>query len=295
MTATARQPQPGVPRAHEAAGLSMEFDLAGEPAAARRALAGLAPGGSVVGLGAPLVAAMGGHVAGLESFAAIGTGPVFPGTQRACWTFVSAADPSAAFDEARRLAGALAPALSMVESTILFRYRNDRELLGYRDGLANPPAGPEALAAAIVAEGPVAGGSFAVTQRYLYAPGAFHRLPPAGRDAVIGRDNATDEELDDAPDTAHVKRTEQEHFAPGGTMLRHSMPWGDARRHGLQFIGFSAQPNLARRMLERMAGLEDGIVDALLDHVVAETGGYYFCPPLLDGKLDLSGLGLPPA
>jgi len=47
------------------------------------------------------------------------------------------------------------------------------------------------------------------------------------------------------------------------------------------------------RMLRRMCGLEDGIVDALFVFSRPTTGGYYWCPPLKnDGRLDLRILGL---
>jgi putative iron-dependent peroxidase len=41
-----------------------------------------------------------------------------------------------------------------------------------------------------------------------------------------------------------------------------------------------------------MSGLEDGIVDALFVFSRPTTGGYYWCPPLKDGRLDLRILGL---
>ena len=44
--------------------------------------------------------------------------------------------------------------------------------------------------------------------------------------------------------------------------------------------------------LRRMAGLDDGIVDALVGFSRPVSGGYYWCPPLRDGRLDLAALGL---
>lgn len=43
--------------------------------------------------------------------------------------------------------------------------------------------------------------------------------------------------------------------------------------------------------MRRMAGLEDGIVDALFRFSRPTSGGYYWCPPLREGHLDLSALG----
>ena len=36
-----------------------------------------------------------------------------------------------------------------------------------------------------------------------------------------------------------------------------------------------------------MSGLEDGIVDGLYRISTLLTGGYYWCPPVKDGHLDL--------
>ncbi|KAA0210463.1 MAG: peroxidase, partial [Proteobacteria bacterium] len=38
--------------------------------------------------------------------------------------------------------------------------------------------------------------------------------------------------------------------------------------------------------------LEDGIEDALFRFTRPETGAYYWCPPVHDGRLDLSALKL---
>jgi len=73
-------------------------------------------------------------------------------------------------------------------------------------------------------------------------------------------------------------------------MLRRSMSWGDLRSHGLEFIAFVADLDVVDLVLRRMCGLIDGQPDALLKYTEAETGGYYYCPPLKDGRLNLAGL-----
>jgi CDGSH-type Zn-finger protein/uncharacterized Fe-S cluster protein YjdI len=69
------------------------------------------------------------------------------------------------------------------------------------------------------------------------------------------------------------------------------MPFGDARHHGLQFIAFMNDLGKANRMLARMMGLADGVQDALLGHTQAETGAYYFIPPVVGGHLKLPDIG----
>jgi putative iron-dependent peroxidase len=87
-----------------------------------------------------------------------------------------------------------------------------------------------------------------------------------------------------------VKRTAQESFDPPAFMVRRSMPWAGAQEEGLEFVAFVAALDGFERMMRRMAGLEDGIVDGLFTFSRAVTGGYYWCPPARGGRLDLSAL-----
>jgi putative iron-dependent peroxidase len=44
--------------------------------------------------------------------------------------------------------------------------------------------------------------------------------------------------------------------------------------------------------LRRMAGLDDGITDALFKFTRPVTGAYFWCPAMRRGRLDLAPLGL---
>ena len=44
--------------------------------------------------------------------------------------------------------------------------------------------------------------------------------------------------------------------------------------------------------MRRMSGEEDGIVDGLFQISRPITNSYYWCPPMKDGALDLSVLGV---
>jgi putative iron-dependent peroxidase len=70
------------------------------------------------------------------------------------------------------------------------------------------------------------------------------------------------------------------------------MPWSVGEEHGLEFIAFGDTLDKFERILRRMLGLDDGIVDALFTFSRPVTGGYYWCPPLRSGNLDLSALGI---
>jgi putative iron-dependent peroxidase len=128
-------------------------------------------------------------------------------------------------------------------------------------------------------------------QRWIHDLALMARMPAAARDAVVGRALDTNEELPDAPPSAHVKRTAQESFEPAAFMVRRSMPYGGLREHGLYFVAFVEALDRFDRMMRRMAGVEDGIVDGLFAYSRPATGGYYFCPPVRAGRLDLRGVG----
>jgi putative iron-dependent peroxidase len=75
-------------------------------------------------------------------------------------------------------------------------------------------------------------------------------------------------------------------------MVRRSMPWAGAHEQGLEFVAYVESLDRFERVLRRMAGLDDGIVDGLFTFSRPFTGGYYWCPPVTRGRLNLSCLGL---
>ncbi len=282
--------QPGLFLEAAPAGFSLEWSLEGDLDAALTRLAALMPEQSVIGLGQPLLRRAGQAIAGMRSFARIeGETAVMPETQQALWAYVRAATPGEAFIEAERIDTALGKAFKNKASLPLFRYRDGRDLTGYKDGTANPQI-DEIPASVLIGDGAGKGGSFALVQRYEHFRARFNALGQNDRDNVMGRRLADDEEIEDAPETSHVKRTDQEGYDQPAFMLRRSMPWGDPGAHGLCFIAFVNDLDRMDRVLRRMCGLEDGQTDALLRYTQARTGGYYYCPPLKGGRLDLTGL-----
>jgi putative iron-dependent peroxidase len=246
---------------------------------------------AVVGIGAPLARLGRRPVTGLRPFPA--DLPPFPSTQQALWLCLGHGDPGRAFEAGRAFAARLGAGLEVADEIDGFVYRGGRDLTGFEDGTANPQ-GDDAAAAAIVAgRGPgLDGGSFVAVQRWVHDLDAADRMTVAARAHAIGRDPETNEELADAPASAHVKRTEQESFAdPPGHIVRRSMPYGGIREHGLAFVAYGESLDRFERQLRRMAGRDDGVPDGLLSFSRAVSGGYYFCPPVLDGRLDLRAFG----
>ncbi len=171
-------------------------------------------------------------------------------------------------------------------------YAGGRDLTGYEDGTENPK-GEHAAAAALVSGGEdwLEASSYVAVQQWVHDMGLFEGMSPQEQDHSVGRRRRDNQELADAPPSAHVKRTAQESFSPPAFVLRRSMPWADSTRAGLMFVAFGASLAPFAAQLRRMVGAEDGIADALFKFTRPVTGAYFWCPPLRDGRLDLHLLG----
>jgi putative iron-dependent peroxidase len=170
-----------------------------------------------------------------------------------------------------------------------FKHQDGRDLTGYEDGTENPD-GEAAMAAAFISgqgDG-LDGGSVVAVQQWQHDMAVFRRMPEAEQDDMIGRRRRDNKELDDAPESAHVKRTAQESFTPEAFVLRRSMPWAEGQQAGLVFTAFGHSTQAFAAQLRRMAGVEDGIADALFRFTRPLTGAYFWCPPLRDGRLYLT-------
>ncbi|MBZ9785387.1 Dyp-type peroxidase [Pseudomonas sp. REP124] len=249
---------------------------------------------AVVGFGEPLVKALGTNIEGLRTFPAMtGVGVNNPSTQMALWCWLHGTDRGELLNRSNVFAAALEPALRLVQVTEGFRHRDGHDLTGYEDGTENPQD-EAAVAAALIGNGAegMVGGSFAAIQQWQHDLKRFHAMSSHETDDIMGRRLSDNEELDDAPISAHVKRTAQESFAPEAFVVRRSMPWIEDERAGLMFLAFGFSLDAFEVQLRRMSGLEDGVTDGLYRISRPITGGYYWCPPLKDGRLDLRALSI---
>ncbi len=253
----------------------------------------------VVGLGPELVQKLAAQVPGLHPFETLsGVGVTVSATPTALLCWLCGQDAGDLVHLMRRIQKALAPALSMTEAVQAFRHGqgpngHGRDLTGYEDGTENPE-GDDALAAALVsaARPGMEGSSFVAVQQWLHDLDAFEAMSTQAQDHMIGRRRADNEELDDAPASAHVKRTAQESFDPAAFVLRRSMPWAAGDRAGLMFVAFGHSLDAFEALLRRMLGLDDGVVDALFGISRPISSAYFWCPPMHAGRLDLRQLGL---
>ncbi|MDR3371665.1 Dyp-type peroxidase [Rhodoferax sp.] len=253
----------------------------------------------LAGLGSELVQLLGAHVPGLHSFQALsGSGVAVPATPVALCCWLRGDDLGDLMHLSRDLQHALAPAFRQDQVIDAFRHGcgpsgYGRDLTGYEDGTENPV--DEAAVAAALVQGAglgLDGSSFVSIQQWLHDMDAFEAMSPVLQDDTIGRRRVDNEELDDAPESAHVKRTAQESFEPEAFMVRRSMPWVQGARAGLVFVAFGHSLDAFERIMRRMAGLEDGVVDALFSISRPISGAHFWCPPMQGGRLDLRQIGL---
>lgn len=188
------------------------------------------------------------------------------------------------FELARRIVGAMGDAVREIEEVRGFRYLDARDLTGFVDGTENPE-GEHRAEVALLADtaGPFAGGSYVDLQRYVHDLQAWEALSVAEQEQIIARTKADNVEFesDQKPPTAHIKVVSIKD--PDGSsveILRHSMPYGTTRVHGLVFIAYAGRPDSFERMLKRMIVADaDGNYDHLMDYSRAVTGCSFFAPP----------------
>jgi putative iron-dependent peroxidase len=289
--------QPGILAAVPAAGRYLSFSAApqADVHAALRALCELAEGQRlVVGLGESLVRSLGRSVPGLHSFSgAVGPGLELPATPAALWCWLRGEDRGELIHQTRAVQAAVEGALALEQVIEAFRHGSGRDLSGYEDGTENPTGEAAVQAAFVAGQGAgLDGGSFCAVQQWLHDFGRFDAMSGQEQDHAIGRRRGDNVELDDAPASAHVKRTAQESFDPEAFMLRRSMPWAEGQRAGLVFVAFGKSFDAFEVQLQRMIGAQDGITDALFRFTRPVTGAYFWGPPLHGGRLDLRALGL---
>ena len=263
-----------------------------DPRPALKALAKTVDDALVVGLGAGLVRGLGAKVAGLHGFPAMsGPGCNVAATQADIFCWIKGTDRGDISARGRHITVLLAPAFRLERQVDGFRHRGGLDLSGYEDGTENPE-GAAAVAATLVAGGPLAGSSFMAVQKWVHDLAHFDSLPRQEGDNIIGRRRSDNVELEDAPQSAHTKRTAQESFTPEAFVSRRSMPFSDAEGEGLLFVAFGRSFDAFEAQMKRMSGLEDGITDGLFRFSRPVSGANYWCPPVRDGRLDLAPVGL---
>jgi putative iron-dependent peroxidase len=213
-------------------------------------------------------------------------GFVMPATQHDAVLWINGSGYDVVFDMARGAIAALERVAHVAEETSSWPYHHDRDLTGFIDGTENPTLVDAADVAVIPESSPGAGGSVLLLQKWPHDAVAWESATQATQENVIGRRKPDSEELQDKPADSHVAKNDQDVF---GKIFRRNMPYGTVTDHGTMFVGFSADQARLHAMLESMAGISDGVRDALTFYTKPVTGAYYFVPSIQGIKEYMDG------
>ena len=210
-----------------------------------------------------------------------------PATQRDLWIWLQGDGEDENVARALALHATLRDDFTLELEQPGFTYFDSRDLIGFEDGTANPKDDAARTEAAVIPDGPGAGGSIVLAQRWAHDLEKFTTLDVARQEAVIGRTKADSIELEGdalAPDS-HVARTDDvEKDGVALKVYRRSAPYATLARHGLYFLAFACALERHHIQLERMFGVSgDGLHDRLIEFSRADTGSYLFAPG--DGAL----------
>lgn len=207
-------------------------------------------------------------------------GYTMPATQHDLWLWAAGHAYDKVFDVAREEIQVLSQLAVRALEVHGWTYKENRDLTGFIDGTRNPSLSKAPEVALIPDGSPGAGGSVVLVQKWLHDTAAFEALSVEEQEKVIGRTKEKSIELPEkvTGPTAHVPRTTIEIHGVERHIFRRNSPFGTPTEHGTMFIGFSCEQQRLALMLERMAGVGDGIRDALTRYATAVSGAYYFVP-----------------
>jgi putative iron-dependent peroxidase len=213
-----------------------------------------------------------------------------PATQHDAWVWIAGGARDVVFDAGTDALRALAPVAAAATEVNGWLYRHDRDLTGFIDGTENP-SHLEAYDVAVRSAAPGAGSTVVLVQQWRHDTAHFGSLPVGAQERVIGRTKADSVELegDAMPVDSHVSRTVLERGGVELPIYRRNTAYGGVSDHGTMFVGFSREQSRLTAMLEQMAGVGDGVRDALTRYTTPLTGAYYVVPSVDDLARLLSG------
>lgn len=280
-------PQPGIFAVGTRTHHHLEFDCQGEPAAVMAAVRRIREAATTI-VGVNVVVGFGPRqwesIAStkphdLIAFETIegADGYMIPATQHDLWLWLHSSGPDAVFNVARIAAVELSDLATVAHEQPTFTYQASQDLTGFEDGTENPPLDEANDIATIAGDG----GSIVLLQKWVHDLDGFEALELADRETVIGRTLQGSIELDPSPPNSHVGRVVID-GADGGELevFRRSTAFGGVQEHGLMFLAFSADRARLQRMLERMAGADDGVRDRLTEFSTPVRSAWYYAPPL---------------
>ncbi|MGC4999859.1 Dyp-type peroxidase [Streptomyces sp. DT195] len=189
------------------------------------------------------------------------------------------------FELARQFAQRLKGAATVVDEVHGFKFFDDRDLLGFVDGSANPEGRRAADSVYVGDEDPdFEGGSYVIVQKYLHDMDAWHGLSTEEQERAIGRSKLANIEFPDdvkAPDSHVMLNTIEGKDGRELKIVRENMPFGTIGddEYGTYFIGYARTPDVTEQMLRNMfLGRQPGRHDRILDYSTAVTGCLFHVP-----------------
>lgn len=214
---------------------------------------------------------------------------VMPATQADLFIWIAAANRAGAFDNGVATLQHLQDVAQLDRETLGWGYRDSRDLSGFIDGTENPGLLEAAEDALVAADSPGAGSSILLFQTWEHDSTAWNQMTTHSQEQAVGRTKDDSTELDEShmPESSHVSRTVIEQDGTELKIFRRNVAFGSPADHGTVFVGFSAEQTRMHRMIERMAGVEDGIRDGLT-YAMKPTSGAYYVIPALDVLAELA-------
>jgi putative iron-dependent peroxidase len=246
---------------------------------------------NVVAIGQSLLDRFKLSVPGMKTMPTFASKHIGAATATDLWCWMRGDDRGELLHRTRRIIRHLAPVFDVADTIDAYLYAGGRDLTGYEDGTENPVAGAAIEAAILISDNvDIDGSSFVAVQQWQHDLDTFATLPDKQQDNLIGRRRSDNLELDDAPQSAHVKRTAQENFNPEAFLVRRSMPWSIELQAGLMFVAFGRSFDAFEAQLNRMTGADDGIEDGLFQFSRVLNSAYYWCPPVIQGQINLAAI-----
>ena len=286
-------PQPGIFALGTRSHLHLEFDLTGDSEALRSAVGNIQEAlspivgvNAVFGFGTDAWTALspGALPDDLASFEPVvgADGFTHPSAQHDVWIWLHAGSPDTLFDLGRLCQKEFRGVAELASEQNCFAYGASKDLTGFEDGTENPPV-HEAPEVASIPDGPCAGGSIVLLQRWVHDLEAFDAKSLADQEKVFGRTRADSIELDDADADpgSHVQRVViEDDRGEELEVWRRSTPYGTLAEHGLMFLAFSQDRDRLQQQLERMAGVDDGVLDLVTTYSTPVASAWYLAPPV---------------
>lgn len=218
----------------------------------------------------------------VKSFDAPMHGPdgfIMPATQADLWLWFAGASYDICWENARDALRYLDEVAIAVSETSGWPYRHSRDLTGFEDGTENPNL-LDAPEVALVPEGQAGEGASILLYQLWRHENTWLSLADEQQEKTMGRTKADSVELgeDVIAQDSHVARAKDVVDGQERKIFRRNVPYGDVQDYGTVFVGFACEQNRLVRMLARMAGIEDGIRDALTRYTTPISGAFYVVP-----------------